>query len=425
MPDPLGGPSLYVGTGSGLFRRAGELEEWAAVEGLPAVEVRALIEGPEPGSLVVATVAGVFQSPDGGFGWQAASAGLIDRDVLTLARVAVGQQIAFAGTAAGLFASRTGVSWSRADHGLDANSITTLDAVPGSVWAGTASAGVVFTDSVTGDAARGTWQERRRGLPSGPVRAIVVAEGAGQGSVVLAAAGGSGVFRCRQPCTEWIPVGIGLPRGPVLDLVVDPRTSRGLIYAVVAASGIFCSDDQGSSWFAVNAGISDLRVRTLALGPRDGDDLWAGTQSGRVFLTTNPVGGWAEPGAGVPGLVTALATDPLHADTLFAGTAVAGVFRSRDRGRSWQSTSVGLDSLEVRALAIAGGERLFVATAAGVYEATDGADRWRRRNRGLASPDVLALTADLSTGTLWAGTNGRGASLAVLLEARPLVPRPR
>jgi len=54
------------------------------------------------------------------------------------------------------------------------------------------------------------------------------------------------------------------------------------LFAATFDSGVFLSTNQGESWAAVNAGLTDLRVRTLAVA--DGT-LFAGTLGSGVFVT--------------------------------------------------------------------------------------------------------------------------------------------
>jgi hypothetical protein len=54
------------------------------------------------------------------------------------------------------------------------------------------------------------------------------------------------------------------------------------LFAATFDSGVFLSTNQGESWTAVNAGLTDLRVRTLAVTE---GTLFAGTLGSGVFVT--------------------------------------------------------------------------------------------------------------------------------------------
>ena len=66
--------------------------------------------------------------------------------------------------------------------------------------------------------------------------------------------------------------------------LVNPRASMSQysIFDSSLNSGVFLSTNQGESWTAVNAGLTDLRVRTLAVAE---GTLFAGTLGSGVFVT--------------------------------------------------------------------------------------------------------------------------------------------
>src|SRR5262249_13152054 len=68
-------------------------------------------------------------------------------------------------------------------------------------------------------------------------------------------------------------------------LAIDPRTSSSL-YAGTS-SGVFQSTDGGSSWTAVNTGLTDLFVLALAIDPLTPTTLYAGTFGGGAFHSTD------------------------------------------------------------------------------------------------------------------------------------------
>jgi photosystem II stability/assembly factor-like uncharacterized protein len=74
----------------------------------------------------------------------------------------------------------------------------------------------------------------------------------------------------------------GLPeRASVLALAIDPAAPT-TIYAGTQGGGIFRSTDGGSTWTAFNTGLSNMNVTTLAISST-GTTLHAGTRGGGVF----------------------------------------------------------------------------------------------------------------------------------------------
>src|SRR5690606_32018711 len=108
--------------------------------------------------------------------------------------------------------------------------------------------------------------------------------------------------------------------------------------------------------------------------------------------------------------ISALAVDPANPLVLYAGTLGQGVYRTADGGISWGPA--GLDGRQVFDL-VAGdhpdaatGQALFAATSAGVFYSTDAGATWTAFNTGLSVVDVRALA--LTGGNLLAGTWGDG-----------------
>jgi hypothetical protein len=107
-----------------------------------------------------------------------------------------------------------------------------------------------------------------------------------------------------------------------------------ILYAGTPA-GLFRSLDGGQTWRDTSLRLS---VLSIAVDPRDSDNVYAGTERTGVFRSSD--------GGAIPAeRVTALAIDPARLNTLYAafatyfpriGTLVAsGIRRSQDRGDTW------------------------------------------------------------------------------------------
>ena len=66
-------------------------------------------------------------------------------------------------------------------------------------------------------------------------------------------------------------------------------TSDTCIYVGTAGGGVFFSNDDGTSWTAINNGLTDLSVNSLLI---QGSNIFAGTNSGGVFLSSNSGSSW-------------------------------------------------------------------------------------------------------------------------------------
>ena len=167
------------------------------------------------------------------------------------------------------------------------------------------------------------------------------------------------------------------------------------LFAGTDGGGVFLSTNNGTSWSPMNTGLTQLFVWALAFS---GTNLFAGT-SGGVFLSTNNGTSWSSsPGAGSLG-VSAFAVSGTN---LFAGTN-GGPYLSTDNGTTWKSIKTGMTSTQVRALAISG-TYLFAGTfGGGVFVSTNNGTSWSL-SPGSGSTTAYALA--FSGTNLFAGTDG-------------------
>src|SRR5262249_11780333 len=116
-------------------------------------------------------------------------------------------------------------------------------------------------------------------------------------------------------------------------LAIDPRDS-GTMYMASGDPGIFKSVDGGASWNPMNSGLPaasyngtlNYRVTTVVIDPQNTSTLYAGTVSFGVFKSTNGGTSWSALNSGLTTLsIAALAFDPHDTSVLYASTA-AGVF---------------------------------------------------------------------------------------------------
>jgi hypothetical protein len=130
------------------------------------------------------------------------------------------------------------------------------------------------------------------------------------------------------------------------------------LFAGTFGGGVFLSTNNGTSWTAVNTGLTDLEVRSFAVL---GSNLLAGTEGGGVFLSTNNGTSWTAVNTGLTG--TYVLSLAVNGSNLFAGTD-GGVFLSTNSGTSWSAANTGLTDIWVMSLAVSG-SNLFAGTAWG------------------------------------------------------------
>ena len=73
-------------------------------------------------------------------------------------------------------------------------------------------------------------------------------------------------------------------------VTVDP-TRPERVYAAGPA-GVFKSDDAGETWQNASGGLQDTNVVSLSLDPQKQDRVFAATEDGRVFESSDGANSW-------------------------------------------------------------------------------------------------------------------------------------
>jgi hypothetical protein len=100
--------------------------------------------------------------------------------------------------------------------------------------------------------------------------------------------------------------------------------------------GLFLSTNNGTSWTAVNTGLTNTNAQALVV---NGSNLFAGTWGGGVFLSTNNGTNWTAVNTGLTN--TDVLSLAVNGSNLFAGT-YGSVFLSTNNGTSWTAVNNGL-----------------------------------------------------------------------------------
>lgn len=190
--------------------------------------------------------------------------------------------------------------------------------------------------------------------------------------------------------------------GNIRVLAVAPNNAQ-TIYAGTQYGGVYKSTNGGSSWSAVNTGLntrSSLLINCLAIDPSNSEVVFAGTNGGDGILKTTDGGtSWSEANGGLPAgtYVNSLAVAPASTQTVYAG-AYAGVFKSVDGGTSWSAINQGVITGRVYAVAIdsVDNQVLFAGGEDGVFKSIDGGASWSAVNAGLNDRRTYSLAIDPS-----------------------------
>ncbi len=165
--------------------------------------------------------------------------------------------------------------------------------------------------------------------------------------------------------------------------------------------------DLGTSWQRMLVTSRTGFTYALALVPANSSIVYAGgsdsSQAG-LYKSTNGGSSWASAGAGLTGVVIAIAINPTATNILYAGSR-NGVFKSTDSGTSWTNTGCS----DVRALLVDPGNPnvVYVGTGSGVYRSTTGGGSWMAMNQGLQDLNVTCIGMN-PVSYLFAGTYAAG-----------------
>lgn len=236
------------------------------------------------------------------------------------------------------------------------------------------------------------------------------------GSIGRSETGGNG-FRSARTGIDF-----GQRRNWKTPYVLDPLHPSTLYYG---AQTVYKSEDRAQTWRPISPDLTNGpgdnlvfgTISALAVSPVNNTIIYAGTDDGNVWVTTDSGTNWDKVSANLPKRwVTAIEADPFDAGTVyltFSGYRFnayqAHIFRSRDYGQSWEDIGASLPEAPANDIVPdpADPDRLYLATDFGVYETPDGGLNWTLLTEGLPNVPVVDLTFHQPTRTLVAATYGR------------------
>ena len=206
-------------------------------------------------------------------------------------------------------------------------------------------------------------------------------------------------------------------------VVMDPQNHSVLYFGTFR---VWKTSTAGYGWVPVSPDLTKgydgstwHTVSTLAISPLNTNIVLAGTDDGKVHISTNAGTSWTDISYGLPDrTITRVAADPFDESAIYAtlsgfrwDEAVPHVYRSPDLGATWIDISGNLPDLPVNAIAFDPQQQdhIFVGTDAGVYYTTDGGELWWGLGDGLGNVPVTAMKIHADTRKLVVGTYGLSA----------------
>ena len=196
---------------------------------------------------------------------------------------------------------------------------------------------------------------------------------------------GQGIWRSGDGGETWARVRQGLySESAVRAIAVHPREPH-IIYAG-AESGIYRSEDRGTSWKRLDSPMNTLPIWALAIDPVDPNIIFAGTRPSALFRSQDGGVTWQKlavalaeecPNVTIP-RVTAIVIDPVDHQHVWAGIEVDGVRRSTDGGDTWETITSGVKDPDIHNVAISPGppKKVCVITPREVFATLDDGTTW-------------------------------------------------
>ncbi len=206
--------------------------------------------------------------------------------------------------------------------------------------------------------------------------------------------------------------------------ILDP-TTPSIMY--IGSHMVYKSTNRAASWTRISDDLTNgdagawnyATITSLAASKLNGDIIWAGTDDGNVWVTSNGGAGkaWTKVSDNLPvRWVTSVATDPFDAHTAYVSFSglryhdyEPHLFKTTDLGTTWEDISGNLPDLPVNIIVIDPDNKgtFYVATDAGVFVSYDAGSSWETLGNGMPTVPVLDLNLHQPTRTLLAATFGR------------------
>lgn len=166
--------------------------------------------------------------------------------------------------------------------------------------------------------------------------------------------------------------------------IKKPLLDRPYLALVIAL--LFCMNAWATQW--MTSSPEGGEVRSLALDPQNPDQMFLGTSSGTIFISTDAGHTWsrlAHLGRGDDYVIDHIAVDPRNSRRIYAAIwSLANhhggdFFRSLDGGATWQAVP-SMHARSIRSLAVSASSSglLVVGALDGVFRSQDGGQQWRK-----------------------------------------------
>ncbi|MHC4600629.1 MAG: WD40/YVTN/BNR-like repeat-containing protein, partial [Planctomycetota bacterium] len=267
--------------------------------------------------------------------------------------------------------------------------------------------------------------------PPGADNIVALAHFDGATAALFAAVKGSGVWASTSATLgdTWALSWAGPTSNDVLAVAVVDASAPGTLLAGCDTTGIWRSTDGGASWVAPTTSVpAGTSVRDFAVEPGSTLNVYAATDVG-IYISTNGGDDWIQAttdpsfsvGASTSSAVLSVLVDPGDNTVVYAGTEGGGIFVSTDSGATFAEKNLHIEgSGNVKVYDLTAQPltpfNVFATTNAGLYRTEDMAVEWHPvHDSTITDPRlqriVVGRSLALNPGNqneLWVGCAGRG-----------------
>ncbi|MBK8551287.1 MAG: hypothetical protein IPL53_09600 [Ignavibacteria bacterium] len=213
------------------------------------------------------------------------------------------------------------------------------------------------------------------------------------------AATNSGVFYSENNGSTWTNISGNPATLNVTTLMFD----NNVLIAGINGSGVYKTSNNGTTWEPINNGITDFSISKVY---RDElNNYYAGTNDGKVFKSVNAGTSWTLIYSSEAGnAITSISTD---AGIIYLSTRNYGVLKSTDNGIVWNEKNINLHIPILNTLAFSNTGEIYSGSYQGFNYSPDLGASWQTRNSGLPSRIIYSVYKT-SGGKLLAGVYNLG-----------------
>jgi choice-of-anchor A domain-containing protein/uncharacterized repeat protein (TIGR01451 family) len=277
------------------------------------------------------------------------------------------------------------VQWALLNSFPEGEMIWTMIEANGNIYVGTYGGKIYQSTGVNSN-----WNLINQGMNVGYIWSLDYADG------TLFAGTEAGLFSSTDNGISWN--NLGLSNFDVRAVLINSSSKESAkIFAGTWGNGIFVSQDLGVTWNAVNEGLPNLAVQTLAKGVNG--ELYAGTFGGGVAVSNDNGNNWSKMNIG-SSYIWKLAVD--NFGKVYAGTYGQGLFKLIDG--NWVKIDNSLPSQHIYSISFDSANVAYVSSwNLGVFALNNTESNWQ--NLGMQGMGASVVIIDSETNQVLVGTS--------------------